>query len=162
VASIVAVVMVLLAMLGVGLTQASKAAASVYWISLVPLYGILCIWTARIHQQATGTHSAQLIWRQVFHWLGIAVAIGLDFFIGGTNQETALGAGMNALLLLSLGCFLAGVHFEWLFMVVGVLLTVTLVVFVKADQYLWVIVIAGVVSLLAIFFLNRILHPSTW
>ncbi len=67
---------------------------------------------------------------------------------------------MNALLLLALGCYLAGIHFEWLFCVIGVLLTLTLIVLLKAEQYLWLIFGVGVASLLAISFLNRLYRPA--
>jgi hypothetical protein len=161
VASIVAVVMVLLALLGVGLTMANKSAASAYWIALVPVYGLLCIWIARIHQQADGKTDPSLLWRQLFHWIGIGVAIALDFFIGSTSLVTSEGAGINALLLLALGCFLAGVHFEWLFVVVGLLLTLTMVMVVQAEQYLWLIFVVGVAALAVIYVLNRLVRPST-
>jgi len=67
----------------------------------------------------------------------------LDFLIRGTGEETATAAGLNALLLLALGCFLAGVHLDWLFALVGVLLMLALIVMTKADQYLWVIFVVG-------------------
>jgi hypothetical protein len=161
VASIVAVVMVLLALLGVGLTMANKSAASAYWIALVPVYGALCIWIARIHQQRGILIDPYVIWRQVFHWVGIGAAIGLVFFISGTNLVTSEGAGLNALLLLALGCFLAGIHFEWLFVVVGGLLTLTLVMVVQCERYLWLMFVVGIAALAVIFVLNRLLRPTT-
>src|SRR5262249_43489268 len=48
IASVVAVIMVLLALLGIGLTTTNSAAAPIYWVSLVPIYGLLCVslaWT---------------------------------------------------------------------------------------------------------------------
>src|SRR5882724_8810163 len=45
-ASVAGAVMVMLALLGVGLTTTSSGAAPAYWISLVPIYGLLCISTA--------------------------------------------------------------------------------------------------------------------
>jgi len=59
-------------------------------------------------------------------------------------------AGFDALLLLAVGCFLAGVHLEAIFALVGVLLTATLFVLVKADQYLWILFAVGLAILAAI------------
>jgi hypothetical protein len=145
IATIVVTVMVLLALLGVGLTTTSSSFAVTYWVSLVPIYGLLCIGTAWIR----ATEERQLSWpvvvRQALHWLSIGVALGLDFFIRGTGEETGVAAGLNALLVLALGCFLAGIHLEWPFALVGVLLTAALIIVAKADQYLWLIfLIAGV------------------
>src|SRR5262245_56679473 len=152
----VASVMVVLALVGIGLTTTNRAIAPKYWMSLVPMYGLLCIafaWCRARH----GEGSPRMVFRQVLHWLAIAGALGLDFIIRGTGEETGVAAGFNALLLLALGCFLAGVHLEWLFALVGLLLTATLLVVVRAEQYLWLIVIVGAVAAAAMIWLVRYL-----
>jgi hypothetical protein len=149
VATGVAVSMVLLALLGVGLTTANSSAAATYWVGLVPVYGLLCVGAAWFRARHGGRFNRPVVLRQVFHWLGIGIALGLDFFIRGTGEESSLGAGMNALLLLALGCYLAGIHLEWLFIPVGVLLSAALVIVGKADQYLWLIFVVGGVTLAA-------------
>jgi hypothetical protein len=148
--------MVLLALLGVGLTTSSSSAAPVYWVSLVPVFGGLCIGTAWSRAQHGGFDRPMVV-RQLFHWLGIGAALCLDFYIRGTGEESGTGAGLNALLLLALGCYLAGVHLDWLFAAVGVLLTLALVILTKADQYLWLIFVVGGVSVVAMIVLMRLL-----
>jgi hypothetical protein len=150
VASMVGAVMVLLAMLGVGLSTTSSGAAAAYWIALVPIYGLLCLgiaWT-RAKQEGGKAHRAAVV-RQLLHWLGIGVALAVDFLVRGTGVETGTAAGLNALLLLALGCYLAGVHLEWIFALVGVLLTLALIVMAKSDQYLWLIFVVGGVAVAA-------------
>jgi hypothetical protein len=138
-----AILMVLLALVGVGLTTTNSTLAPTYWVLLVPIYGLTCVFTA-LRRAAQGTHfESRLVLRQVLHWLGIAAALALDFLIRGSGEETGIAAGLNALLLLALGCYLAGIHFEWLFVLVGVLLTVVLVLVAKADQYLWLVFVIG-------------------
>jgi hypothetical protein len=153
----VAVGMTLLALLGVGLTTTSRSVAPAYWISLVPIYGAACAALA----WARGRHHGRFAWsavtRQVLHWVGIAIALGLDFFIRGTGEETGSAAGMNALLLLALGCYLAGVHLDWLFALVGVLLTVALIILTKAEEYLWLIFVVGAVTIAVIVGLRWLL-----
>jgi hypothetical protein len=148
VASVVGIIMIVLALLGVGLTTTSPAAAHAFWIALVPVYGALCVGTAwersRLDPRITPS-----VFRQVLHWVGIAIAIGMDFIISGTGEETRTASGYNALLLLALGCYLAGVHLEWLFAIVGVLLTLTLIIVVKAQQYVWLIFVAGALAVAA-------------
>jgi hypothetical protein len=141
--------MVLLALLGVGLSTASKEAASVYWVSLVPVYGLLCVGAAWVRARQGRGIEREAVLRQLFHWLGIGAALGLDFYIRGTGEESGTGAGLNALLLLAVGCYLAGVHLEWLFVLVGILLTVALIVVTKAEQYLWLIFLVGALSVAA-------------
>jgi hypothetical protein len=159
IALVVAIIMVVLALLGIGLTTTNRAIAPTYWISLVPVYGLLCVavaWSRVQHGEG-----GRLVIRQILHWLGIAAALGLDFYIRGTGEETGVAAGFNALLLLALGCFLAGVHLEWLFSLVGLVLALTLIVVVKADQYLWLIVIVGVLAIAAMIWLMRTLAKTS-
>ena len=148
-ATTVAVVMLLLALLGIGLTTTNRSFAQKYWMWLVPVFGVLCVATAW-SRTGGGLGSRELVIRQVLHWAGIGAALGIDFVISGTGEETRLASGFNALLLLALGCFLAGIHFEWLFTVVGLLLCAALLVAVRADQYLWLMMIAGGVVAVAL------------
>jgi hypothetical protein len=154
IAAAVTVSMVLLALVGVGLTTANSSFAVTYWVSLVPVYGILCVCTAWLRAGAEGRRDRVAVIRQGLHWLAIAIALGLVFFIRGTGEETAEAAGLNALLVLAMGCFLAGIHLERLFAVVGVFLTLTLVVVTKADQYLWLIFVVGGITITAILLLR--------
>src|SRR5262249_23072490 len=89
--------------------------------------------------------------RELLHWLGIGVALALDFVVRETQVETGKAAGLNALLLLALGCYLAGVHLEWIFALVGVLLSVALVVITKAEEYIWLIFVVGGLAITAMF-----------
>jgi hypothetical protein len=142
-ALVVAIVMVLLALLGVGLTSARSSYALTYWVAMVPIYGLACMVTAWRRAALSQHHERRLVLRQALHWIGIAVALGLDFLVRGSGEETAVAAGLNALLLLALGCYLAGIHFERLFVLVGILLTVIFAIVTKATEYLWLVFVIG-------------------
>jgi hypothetical protein len=158
VAAIAAIVMVMLGLLGVALTTTNSGVARTYWISLVPVYGLLCVATAwRVHGKRIDRPE---VIRQSLHWLAILVALCLDFYIRGSGEETGVAAGLNAMLLLALGCFLAGIHFEWLFVVVGLLLAAALIVVAKADQYLWLMFIVGGVAVAAMVAYIWLLGPK--
>ena len=146
-----AAAMVVLALIGVGLATAHAASARNYWVALVPIYGALCTATAWNNARA-GDYQ---VLRQVLHWLAIAGAVALDFAIRGSGVETQLASGLNALMLLALGCILAGVHLDWLFVPVGLLLTLTLILVSKADQYLWLLLVAAVVVVIGALFAWR-------
>jgi hypothetical protein len=162
-AGVIAGIMVLLALLGVAFTTTSRAAAPAYWVSLAPIFGVLCAGTAWArHPHAQGLRREEII-RQVLHWLAVAVALGLDFLVRGTGDETGHAAGLNAMLLLAMGCFLAGVHLEWHFAIVGLLLSLALIVVAKAEQYVWLIFVVGALAVAALFglrwLLQRTHHP---
>jgi hypothetical protein len=143
--------MVLLALLGVALTTTGKSIAPPYWISLAPVFGVLCAGTAWArHRHAAGLRREEVI-RQILHWLGVAVALGLDFFVRGSGVETGQAAALNAMLLLALGSFLAGVHLEWHFAIVGVLLCLALIIVSQAEEYVWLIFIVGGLAVVGLF-----------
>lgn len=153
-----ALIMVVLALIGIGLATTNPRLARNYWMSLVPIYGVLCVVTAWRRSQQVGE---RLVLRQVLHWLTIAGFVALDFTIRGTGVETQASAGLNALMLLALGCFLAGVHLDWSFMFVGALLTLTMFMAAKADQYLWLLLVAGALAIAALFAARRFWGDSS-
>jgi len=143
----VAVIMVGLILIGVGLATAQPSLAPRYWLWLVPVFGVLSVLTAWIGSPDHETPGWRGVVRQVLHWLVIGGAVAVDFWVRGTGEQAGVAAGFDALLLLAVGCFLAGVHLERLFALVGALLTVTLLVLVKAEQYFWLLFVVGVVVL---------------
>jgi hypothetical protein len=153
-AGIAAGVMALLALVGTAVTLANASWARTYWLVLVPIYGALCVFVA---WRRTG-EIGNTVLRQVLHWLSVAAAMALDFaFLHGTGEQTATATGLSSLLILALGCVLAGIHLEWLFAVVGVLLALILVVVSLAKQYLIIaFLVAGVAALgLAAYWVMR-------
>jgi hypothetical protein len=158
VAAVAAIIMVLLALVGIALTTSTDySVASIYWISLVPFYGLLCVATAwRRHGKQI---DRQEVVRQGLHWLAIGAAVALDFLLRHSGVETGEAAGLNAMLLLALGCFLAGIHLDWYFVVVGLLLAAALVFVVKAEQYLGLVLIVGSLAVAAMVAYIWLLGP---
>jgi hypothetical protein len=152
--------MIVLALIGVAITMSKSEWAPRYWIALVPVYGLLCVATAWDRSRRDPSSRMPGVFRQVFHWLGIGVALWLGFFIRRSGEETVTALGDNALLLLALGCFLAGVHLEWLFAVVGMLLMLTMIIVVQAEQYIWLIFVASAGVIVALFLVRRLIARS--
>jgi hypothetical protein len=129
---IMAGLMAFLALIGTGVTISGVAWARSYWLALVPVYGVLCVLAAWYH---TGHFTGTVI-RQILHWLSVAAVIALDFALLRRGEQAATGAGLSSLLILALGCLLAGIHLEWLFALVGVLLLAIFIIVSVAHQYL--------------------------
>jgi hypothetical protein len=144
-AGIAAGVMALLALVGTAVTLANASWARTYWLILVPVYGALCVFAA---WHRTGELGGTVL-RQILHWLSVAAAMALDFaYLHGTGEQTAAATGLSSLLILALGCVLAGIHLEWLFALVGLLLALILIVVSWAQQYLTVaFLLAGLAAL---------------
>jgi hypothetical protein len=159
-ASTLALIMVVLALLGVALATTNADLARKYWMTLVPIYGLLCTVSAWRRSQQSGANSGKLVLRQILHWLAIGAAVLLDFAVQGAGGDVKLSSGSNSLLLLALGCVLAGVHLDWSFMLVGLLLGLTFVCVAKAAQYLWLIFVVGLLVIGVLIFAWRRLGAS--
>ena len=157
----VASIMVVLAMIGVGLTTIDRPLARRYWMFLVPAYGVLCMAIAWIRSRHDALHGLGAVGQQLAHWLAIGAAVALDFWMTGTGEETGAAAGFNALLLLAVGCVLAGVYLDWHFGLVGGLLALSLVSVVKIDQYLWLLLVVAALVLAVIYTVARLMGRSS-
>src|SRR5262245_36016619 len=143
----VAAIMAVLAVLGVGLTTVDRTLAWRYWMGLVPTYGVLCMTTAWFRSRQVGREKASAVVRQLAHWLAIAAAVALDFWMTGTGEEAGNANGVNVRLLLDVRVVSSGVHLACLFGLVGALRALSLVCLVKAEQYLWVLLVVAVLVL---------------
>ena len=150
--------MILLALAGVALTVANFKNAKAFWIALMPVYGLLCIYTAYYHE---GRPNPMMVVRQGLHWAGIGVAIYLDLaFLHGSGEQTSIATGLSSLLLLALGCYLAGVYVEWPFALVGAFLTFSLIVLIAAQEYMVLLVGFGIALLAAMLAIHKWLKPA--
>jgi hypothetical protein len=129
---IMAGLMALLALVGTGVTLADASWARTYWLALVPIYGVLCVIAAWYR---TGQFTGGVL-RQILHWLSVGVVIALDFTLLRRGEQPAQAAGLSSLLILALGSLLAGIHLEWLFGLVGLLLLAIFALVSLAQQYI--------------------------
>jgi hypothetical protein len=140
VAAILAAIMMLLALIGAGVTLANVAWAEKYWLTLVPVFGLICIaaaWTRTRTLDRTVT-------RQVLHWLAVAITIAVNFsFFRRSGEQTSVATGLSTLLILALGCLLAGVHLEWMFALVGLFLLAIAIMVSVAQEYMALALLVG-------------------
>ena len=147
--------LLLLTLGGIGMLQFRSQYATTYWLVMVPLFGIVngvAAWNPLRHQ---GLEPGEIVRRMVLHWGGLALALGVVFLV---MEDTGLGseiAAMIAASLLALTCFLAGVHFDWHFMVLGLVLGMTVAGGAMLEQYFWFALVVAVVAAVVITVLRR-------
>jgi hypothetical protein len=151
VAAMFAVAMIVLALIGAAATLANVSWAEKYWLWLVPGFGVICTLVAWMR---TGTLDRTVI-RQVLHWLAVGVTIAIDFsFFRRTGEQTSITTSLSSMLLLALGCLLAGIHLEWSFALVGLLLLATAIVVAVAQEYMALVIVLGLL-LIAIVLIGQ-------
>jgi hypothetical protein len=144
--------MMLLGLVGVGLSTAHSGWALHYWIALVPLYALLSIAGAWVGSEG---ERWSMLARQALHWGGVAVAVALDFYLRRSVLPGTGLLGISELLLLALGTYLAGVYFDRRFMLVGGLLALAALVLAKIDEHIWIVFAVAAVLAGLLFAVQR-------
>ena len=146
-----------LALFGAALNQGDDLSRWVYWSALVVIYGGVGILASWVRARKRGLPTWATIRGEVLHWLGTLVAIKIVLLFE-MDDITARGAAADmSLLLLALGTFLAGVHFNWAYLPLGVILAATAVGLGFLDQYS-IFLVTIPLSILAIVLVARRLH----
>jgi hypothetical protein len=101
------IVMLALALSGVAITSVARQAMTSYWVVLAPIFAALCIFARWRDAQELDLRS---IWMDIFHWIGVMVAMYL-VFIGDVRQMmNADATALVILTILALGTFSAGIQ----------------------------------------------------
>ena len=151
------VTLILLSTIGIAITNFRPFESFYFWIAMVPVFGLTSLYIGWAKARKRGEGISRIIWVQLLHWGGLAATIGLIYLLYSTtgridNNQLAL----LTLLSLALATFLAGVHFEWRFMVVGIILGAAVAGAAFVEQLIWMIIIPIVALLvLAVFWWKR-------
>jgi hypothetical protein len=126
--------MLVMAIIGVAYTSFTGRSLNLYWQTLIPVYGIICVhagWRRFDDPEAR----LGLIWTQVLHWLAFLVAMNIIYSPDVRDIENNNAAGLNLMILLALGTFVAGVHVRaWQICAVGCLLALSVPAMAWVEQ----------------------------
>jgi general stress protein CsbA len=149
--------MLALALGGMGMSQASEGGAWEYWLFVVAVYASLGLWRAARQAKQAGEPVQKRIAREIAHWAVLLGFLAVLLMLERREIIDRQSAADSALLLLALSCCLAGVHFDWQMMIVGVVLTVMMVAMATLEQYaivLWIVMILVVIGAAGFFYLK--------
>jgi len=136
------ITLIVLSAVGIGFTNFMPAKSFWFWVAMVPVFGATSLYVGWSKARKRGEGISRIIWVQLLHWLGLLAAIGLIYLLSETTDRiTSNQIALMALLSLALVTFLAGVHFDWRFMVVGVILGAAVAGAALVEQVLWMILI---------------------
>ena len=144
----------LLALFGVGYTSFSKTPITTYWVFLAPFIGVICVVT-RWRDAANREQRLHLVWTQALHWGAVLLAMRLIFVTDVTRMMNADASALAALTVLALGTFTAGVHIAaWRICLVGIVLGVGVpgIAWLEQSTLLLLLVAVVLVAVTAPFF----------
>lgn len=153
-------VLIVLSIVGVGVADFSAQRALGYWLAMVPIFAAVNVYGGWSRAKRLEQPTGWIIGKQLLHWASLALAIYLVHLLqeqgtGRLNNETA---GLVALLALALTTLLAGIHFDWRFAVLGVVLGLLVLLAAILEAYLWLAILIGLVGAALILFLRHMEH----
>ena len=111
--------------------------------------------------QARERHES--IWSEIhlhlFHWLGALVALHIIFMLERHDILSRDAASNVSMVILALSSYLAGLHFERMFLLIGIVLAIMAVIGAFVEQYtLWLILVPSSLIAAWLFFKSKHSH----
>jgi hypothetical protein len=153
--SIVFGVLVVASIIGIAVMDFSQQNGLWYWLAMVPVFGIASIAFAWYSSRDQGALRSRLLWRQVLHWLTLALAILLIYMMVRSELVGRGIGGLTALLMFAVVTLLAGVHFDWRLAVLGVILAATFAAGVLMQEFFWLLLIPTAIFAVIVIVMKR-------
>ncbi len=146
----VGIIMLLLAFLGMVVTDVRSKGGWDYWKWAVPVYAILALWLSWYMRKQRQVITPITLGHEVLHWLGVIAAVFAVSFFVHLGIISRFIAGIFDLTLLSLGIFIAGIYIESTFLWIGIVLGLFSCLSAMVVQYLYAILIPLMVGGVAV------------
>jgi len=152
---IIFVILMVLAIIGVGITDFSPARSYWYWLAMAPIFACACLFIEWTHMRDEGKSWLSILRTQLLTWFGLLVAVQLVFLLLRAGRLTYESTGLVILLLLALTTFIVGIQLGFQLCVLGGFLGLTLLFVAFLEQYVWVIAFVAMLGVIATFLVLR-------
>lgn len=142
----VGIIMLILAFVGMVLTDIRTEGGWGYWKWVVPVYAILALWLSWYVKRQQQTVSRITIWHELFHWVGLILTIFLLSYLVHLGTISRFIAGIFQLMLLSLTVFLAGIYIDSIFILIGIVLGIFALLTAVLVHYMYSLVVFIIVA----------------
>jgi len=133
----VGIVMLVLAFIGIVVTDLHTSGGWEYWKWTVPIYAAMALWLSWYERRSRDTVSPITIWHELLHWFGLfAVILLIEVYVHMGLLSRSV-ASLFALTILSLTVFTIGIYIESTFILIGIVLGIFAAVVAIAIQYLY-------------------------
>jgi hypothetical protein len=149
-------------MLGLFLANYSINWADWYWSAMFPLFGLVCLGHQLVAGDTSAMTASQILLKQALHWLSPIVAVRIMFLQLAKGQMDADAVALMILLVLSMTCFLAGLHLDRSFIWLSIFLALVALLGTEIEAYLWLIVVVGFLAAALIVFSAVLIRHRTW
>ena len=160
----VALAMLVLAFLGMIVTDVKSTGGFDYWKWVIPVYALLALWLSWYVRRKSEVFRSVTLGHEVLHWIGLIAAVFMVSFFVHLGLISRFIAGLFDLTLLALAVFLAGVYIESTFFLIGIVLGLFAAFAAAFIEYLYafvvLILIAGGVIIAIMVWLSHKKHRT--
>jgi len=149
---IIFVVLVVLSLIGVGITDFSPTHSYWYWFAMAPIFACACLIIEWTHVRNEGKRWLSILRTQLLTWFGLLVAVQAVFLLLRAGRLTYESTGLVILLLLALTTFIAGINLGYQLCLLGGFLGLTLLMVAYLEQYVWVLAFVAMMVVGAILY----------
>lgn len=149
----VSLVILIFSSIGIFLSTSTTTFAWEYWRIIVPCFAVICIWLSWYVSKSHEINGIN-IWHEVLHWLALLLAVYIVSTFVHNNLVTSMIGALFISVLLALTLFLAGVYFDGMFMILGIVLGLLAIASAYFVKYMTLIVIIAAI-LAALFIIWR-------
>ncbi|MCI0668107.1 MAG: hypothetical protein L0Y38_03890 [Methylococcaceae bacterium] len=145
----VLILLIILSLIGVGVTDFSPTDGYWYWIFMILIFGLISIGLAFVEsKKMSGTVVKEVLAVQAIHWLGSMLTVFGVFLLLQAGRLNYEDTGLVILLILALATFIDGIHLGWRFSVAGLFLGTTSVIAAFFDDFMWIVLVLAIVIIL--------------
>ena len=151
----IVIALIVLSIVGVGVTDFAPAVSHWYWLAMVPFFGVACILIEWDGAKGKGLAPGVVIRNQLLIWISLLVAVQLVYLLLHAGRLDSENTGLIILLLLSLTVFGSGIYLGWRLCAVGVCLGLALVMATYLEEFIWLFMIFLIAGAAADYFVFK-------
>ncbi|MCL7421510.1 MAG: hypothetical protein M8364_11460 [Methylobacter sp.] len=138
------VLLLILSLVGIGITDFSPADGFGYWIIMVFVFALFAILIGWLQSKHRIDDFKKILREQSLHWLTSLLVVGGAFLVQKSGQISPEGAGLVILLILSLSTILDGLRVGWRFSLVGLFMGTSAVIASYTEHFLWIEILIAI------------------
>ena len=132
--------------LGIAVTHFSPRYGVWLWVFLTLIFAAVSVFHGFDRHREQGQKTIPSMGSWLLHWLGLLLALFLVLFLETSGRMNSADAGLTSLLMVAIVTFLGGVHGDWRFGMVGILLGLTVGSAVYVEAYYWMMLIPFILA----------------
>ncbi|MFK5947785.1 MAG: hypothetical protein QM500_03310 [Methylococcales bacterium] len=157
---IVLFIVLLLSLLGMGITDFSPLESHRYWSLMIIVFAIASIILGWARNEYKEDHFKKLIVWQAIHWGATLATVSGVYLLLHTGRLNYESAGLIIELILGLSLFLDGHLLGWRVSLLGILVGVTAIVAAYVEEYIWVILLLSLCVVVISYYWEKHRHNS--